>query len=729
MQPISCNLGRLGSRLNLIFEPQNRQARHGALGLFLDQPADLMLGVQDGRGRRFVFPFSRRGQPLRYVELRLTPTSVTWTGVCVPLSIMVEVSFTAPFWPQDEPTSLWPGYIISWRVRPLHRIRWHPQTKPPKTVRLVFDLDRPGRRRPGNETAQRFGYRVPLVPAREDTILDSWPVNVATDRVAEARDWIGPVAGGWRLQNGMLCADVALAPGKPRAAPPLLWVGHTGSVVLEAGGRPARFRYRRYWPTIGAAVGFGAKHWRRLLRKSARFDSLVAGSALSPAAQRLFAQSLQGFFMNTWWCDRDDEAGEWFSVWEGNCLFHSTVDVEYNAAMFYLMFWPRLLGLTLREWLAHMKPNPRGPGRYLDHDMGAGCLANGVAYGHVMGIEEASNYLLLLLAHARFNGDDALPAEDAVRRAARELAEYLVWTDQGGRGFPTEDVWNTIDDGCAAIQFGREQTYLAVKRLAALRAALALEVLERRRDARLRRQLQRAIALAKRSLRRLAWRGDHYAVCIDRSAARAVDPNTGRAAGRGEIEGWDDYHIYSSNGLLLLMMSGALTDLDLLAPMKQDLVAALQASLGPYGCSHNAGDPLNVWVSQNIWRDCIGHYLGAPIPDLPARYWDLQAWSNSGDQAKCFTDTWLNNNLSRYPRGIVCAGYFASLAGLVVNRARRSVLLRPLIRDGRLPLFPLADWKTGNVPALLARDGRFRITGRQTITAAGLRIAVRRGSH
>jgi hypothetical protein len=695
MQSIACNLGRLGSRLNLIFEPAHQRIRYSPLGLFLDRPTELLLGVAGPDGQHHVFPFTGKGTPLQYVETHLTPTTVTWIGYCVPLFVQVEVTFTAPFWPQDERPSLWPGYLVQFRVRPMQRIRWHKPTPSPATVRCLFAVT------PSGKTA------VGLVPTKEDTILADWPVGVETDRVAEADDWFG--GDGWREDDGLLCADVPVG----GESPVLLWVAHTDSVVLEVAKEPAKFRYLKYWPTLADAVRYGQRNAGKLIKKSRQFDDLIAGSALSGPAQTLFAQSFQAYLMNTWWCDTVT-GKEWFSVWEGTCLFHSTVDVEYNVALFYLVFWPRLLGLSLHEWTGHLKANTRGPGRYLDHDMGGGILANGSQYGHIMGVEEAANFLLLLLAHVRFNGDAGILQEPGIRQSAIDLVEYLLWTDQRGRGFPSEDVWNTIDDSAPAIQFGRQQTYLAVKRLAALRAAQTLGFGDKRCAA--------AVKLTKQTLAKDAWLGDHYAVCLDRRAQDVIDPNTGKPPGTGKLKGWDDYHIYSANGLLLLLLTGTLTDDDLLPRMRQDIATALPAALGPYGCSHNSVDPMNVWISQNIWRDCVAHYLGQPIPDLSDRYWSLQVWSNTRDQAKCFVDTYVGNNLSRYPRGITCAGYLLSLAGLVVDRTRGTVQLNPVIRDGRLPLLSLADWKKGAVPWLVVRNGRTTVTGKDILRRQGLRV-------
>ena len=162
-------------------------------------------------------------------------------------------------------------------------------------------------------------------------------------------------------------------------------------------------------------------------------------------------------------------------------------------------------------------------------------------------------------------------------------------------------------------------------------------------------------------------------------------------------------------------MTDTMVDKDLVEPMKIDIASALEASLGPYGCSHNAGDPLNVWVSQNIWRDCIAHYLGQPVPDLTPRYWNLQVWSNTKDQHKCYIDTYLNNNLCMYPRGITIAGYFLSLAGLQIDRTESLVQLKPVFQNGKIPLFPLADWKTGRIPMLVAENGQYEVAGRGII--------------
>ena len=64
MQLMSWMVSRLGSRFSLVFEPHRRQVKHSALGRFLDQPTDLMVGLVDPDGVERVLPFTKRGMPL-----------------------------------------------------------------------------------------------------------------------------------------------------------------------------------------------------------------------------------------------------------------------------------------------------------------------------------------------------------------------------------------------------------------------------------------------------------------------------------------------------------------------------------------------------------------------------------------------------------------------------------------------------------------------------------------
>src|SRR5690606_3575054 len=151
-----------------------------------------------------------------------------------------------------------------------------------------------------------------------------------------------------------------------------------------------------------------------------------------------------------------------------------------NVALVYLCLWPQLLEMQLRQWVFHEHNHEPSGGGWLSHDMGAGAFATGQAYPHQMEVEENCNYLLLLQAYTRWTGDEYVARN--VAGLVERLARYLVWTDRDDSGFASEGIANTIDDASPAIQYSRKQTYLAIKRAAALRAAADMLALVGRED-------------------------------------------------------------------------------------------------------------------------------------------------------------------------------------------------------------------------------------------------------
>jgi xylan 1,4-beta-xylosidase len=134
---------------------------------------------------------------------------------------------------------------------------------------------------------------------------------------------------------------------------------------------------------------------------AARVDAILSKHDLGAAWENLLAQTLHSCLACTWWARRDD-GREWFSMWEGSCYFHSTVDVEFTQAPFYLTIWPELLGLQLEQWTGYLVPGESLLGAaglgsaYLAHDCGQVVCANECRYQHPMAVEESANFLVLL---------------------------------------------------------------------------------------------------------------------------------------------------------------------------------------------------------------------------------------------------------------------------------------------------------------------------------------------
>lgn len=688
MHLMTAVLARLGSRFALVFQPQAQHVLHSALGRYLDAPARCTVALAAGERVRSL-PLGR-GLPLfEVMEQEIGPCHVALVGRSWELGLGLRWECLAPFYPQDVPTSILPAFLLRGEVFRVPRIFWTRAAEPSKPVRFLMRLERPHCRLspwPGEEPGLLLRSSIPRALWREGQPSPPPPNGVDDFSAEEA---LLGLEGRVRLVEDTLEWECDLdRPETCRFS--ALWAAYVAEPVLTVLGQPARFLYTRLWASLEEVVRYARAHEEELRRRTACFEETLQQSSLTKSEQDLLAFSLQNFLLNSWWVVRE-EGEDWFSVWEGSCHYHSTLDVEYNDALFYFALWPELLEKLLDEWPLFEQRSPLGS--FLSHDMGWGLEVNGQKYPHPMEVEENCNYLLLLGAYHRWTG-----REEVLRRhseLARRLTDYLHRSDTTGSGFPTEGVANTLDDASPAVQFARRQTYLGVKALCAL--AMAADMARALGDGEWEERCLQQARRLREALEREAWLGDHYAVCLDRTTEGLRDAWSGEPLPPGELEGWDAYSLYTSNGTLYPLLVGVELDLDW-ERLRTDLLQAHRHSLTEYGCTHSSWDRSNVWVSQNLWRDCIAAYLGLPIHDAD-RYWALQALMNTGGLHKGFIDTSFTNNLCYYPRGVAAIGLLFARIGLQWDGRTRCLRLFPTISaPSRFPLLPFADWGRGLVP-------------------------------
>ncbi len=682
-------LAKLGSRCAINFRPNRGDIRVSALGRFLDYTADLAIGVRTESGVERALPFTKDAPHFEYVEQELTMNSITFRARSVAAGCLMEVTFTSPFYPRDVPLCTAPFFYIDVRISAIKdMVHWDRVTGDDVAKGAFFLRLKRGPMDCRHDAEDlTWTYRVPLQGAK-DVERSYQPPEDASAPTAACTERIALVGGEGEVgADGFECPfDAAAGPIELR----LIWAAHVSDPVLEAGGEPTTFKYNEFLSDVGAVVSFAQSEEQRLRRRSALFDSLFAESSLAKGHRDFVAYTFQSYLSNTWWTRKPD-GSDWFSVWEGICMYNSTIDVEYNLGLVYFALWPELLELTFQEWEQHEQPAEVGS--FLSHDMGEGCVANGQSYPHHMEVEENTNFLLMLHAHWRWTGCDA--AIERHTALMKRLVAYLEAADKTGNGFPNIGTANTIDDASPAVQYSNEQTYLGVKCLCAFE--VTAHVADHLGDADLAERCRRRARLIRETLDAEAWLGDHYVVCIDKDASGVKDAWTGEEIGPGELPGWDAYSLYTSNGMLYPLMAGA--DLPMDADrVRQDMLSATRASLIEYGCTHSSADRSNIWISQNLWRDFTGAYLGIDYLDMATRYWDFLKFENARPEGRCFIDTYIANNLCYYPRGITSIGVLMAALGMQLDRAAGKLRLAPVRVPCRLPLTALADWENEEIP-------------------------------
>jgi hypothetical protein len=699
----------LGSRHGLFLDPVNRQVR---LLRFNMSHSDQVLQIRAGaviNGVEHVLPLCHDGQPFRFFDQRLSPCTVAIMGIDPETAIKVKLTFVTPFRPRDAAFSTIPvlGLRLEAELLAGH-FRWTGTKDRPAAVELFLELAGEGIQvEPASNGSLALRFT-----SMANTVENKQTHTPAAVIPFPQEDRLVPLSG--RLQGTRFTQTVSLDTKAEHTPLTLAWCTHS-EPVLEVMGRRHPFRYTRQFKNLGAVCDWAAVHGAELFENAARVDGIVGNNNLSKSTNDLLAQTLHSFLANSWWVDREDK--EWFSVWEGNCFFHSTVDVEYTQAPFYLAVWPELLGLELDQWTAYSKDGSltvgeRGKGTlFLSHDCGQHTVANAQVYPHEMEVEETTNYLILLYAHWRRTGDDRL-----VREKVEFVEKYLAFlqaADTTGNHIPDKGVANTVDDASPAIQFGREQVYLAVKTMAAF--ACGSHLLRAAGRVRAADALEPIVTAIRARMETDGWQDDHYVTLLDKSGKGIINPWTHEAMTLETVPGWDSAHIYTENGLALLDMVG----LDLgLSPerLQTDLRVATTQCLREYGCVHSAysstimvtgpgaeglaGAALSPgWISMNMLRDIAAFYRGVDLRALVDRYWQWQVTVNT-QEPKGFFETFNGNNLHIYPRGVAIWGYFDALAGLVIDKAAGVDLESRPFTQIRVPRLLDADWAAGTCPVI-----------------------------
>jgi hypothetical protein len=308
----------------------------------------------------------------------------------------------------------------------------------------------------------------------------------------------------------------------------------------------------------------------------------------------------------------------------------------------------------------------------------------------------------MLAARTYFTGD--LDLARKLMPLCRRLAEFIIQCDTTGNGFPDRGTANTIDDGSPALQYGKQQTYLAVKAHAALWAMAEMEDLLSKGKESHAEHWKAFASKGTKTLNEKAWLKDHFAVTLTKTTKGITDPWTGKPLPEGELKGWNDFSLYTDNGLLYLFVANIKMPRWNHARFAQDTESAERATRTPYGCRHTGSGDAIIWFSQNLWRDYTAAYLGVDMLANIESYWDYQLMTGDNLDSSLYYDTTPQNNLNFYPRGATVFGAAFAAAGLRLNRIEKEVHLSPLRSTMRVPLLPLVDWKKMRAPWLVVRN-------------------------
>jgi hypothetical protein len=687
-------LPRFGSRALLDLRPQWGDAEATPYGKFVEPAFPLVLGIESG-GATYALPFARALAGLRAFDSVVERRTITRLRYDVTFpGHRGTITIHAPFDPGDLVGSALPVFRIEFAVE---RLATEPAAGPVRARVAVVT--------PGSATL------------RESTVGEAnGAVGVETHTDGEVERGLFAVAGAVRAGPRRLNAEIDLDLASGSATAEFHLVLLSKRPIVREGEVPYRARVAPETATAESILERSLALRERLDAASDVVDGLVERAIMPAPLAELLRIAIPSFLMNT--VDAESPDGRrFYSCIEGFCRYHATLDVEAHALPFYAWFAPELIALELRRAAANVSADD-----VMGHDIGRDGTIGAPMYPHAMPIEENTNFVLMVREHVAHTGDLSF-AREHESTIDRLLARVRA-ADEDGDGLAERDVANTIDDGSAAVQYSRGQTYLAVKSAAAFLAAAALREPSDPRAAEYRDYAERI----RRTLLARSWRGTHFALAADASAVGLVDPwKSGIAdvvpaevaAGTVEdtvLEGAD-----SANGLAALGSIFALRTFDE-PPVPRDVLAIDLATADEriarrFVLAH-AEHEINGWVSLSLLRDAARVHLGGDGTRNLARYAELQRRRNRLDDLANwagFCDSPYNRYLSYYPRGVAALALVDALAGLRVDRVQARIELAPALDSLRIPLPAFADWKSLRVPWLeVDRDADGRIRARVT---------------
>ena len=690
-------IAKFGSRLSMNFRPGTREIFLSPAGRFLDKPVPvnfgvLYNGVKYGLGffdNNRVWTFGNDQTEFQFIEQHEEFDRVKFRCRDFRIGVDCIFEFIAPFYPQDKLLCTLPVLFVKATVNRL--IDRAVRADDEKQISVYCDLM-------GSDFYELDGG---LYQSDRYYLYDDYIHYQDTEGLRGFLDKNSFVKKGICGELYISCLNSSTVNGKTILSEGMISQtqeletcfavsGYVGGDTLQAGGRAYQFYYTEKFKNIFEVADYAKENYRQIIEKSKSFNIHLEQSSLPDDYLSFLGFSFRSYAGNTWWAIDEGQKKEWFSVWEGNCLFHSTVDVEYNLGVFYLMLWPQLLEMQLENWNSYKKQG------YISHDIGAVLNAEESAYPHDMEIEENCNFILLLYALCKTRGRKDIAAK--YYKTAKELAEFNKSCDLTGNGLANTGVANTIDDSSDDVQFAEEQIYLGIKEYAAYYAMRQMS----RDAADLETQIlcEEECSKIKNTIEKSGWLGDHYRVNLISSNGKINPASIYKSMGSISTEhGSSAYSTYTANGFLYLFLGGEDVDWNL-KRLKKDIVNAEKACDTSFGSTHSSVDKSHIWISQNIFRDLCAGYLGVDMSDNIQKYWAFEKYENQGGRGGCFIDTYGWNKLNYYPRGLASIGYLYSMAGLCIDEINKTIWLTPCKAPISIPLFHFADWLHNKVPVI-----------------------------
>lgn len=668
-------INRFGSKFGIQFYPHGAGVlpvglgpRHNKVSPTNGIYAHVFLAVQI-KGHRYVLPLipasqlARTDRRITQYALHRTMTQVDFRSSQYPKGVVVHWKFISPFYPQATRLCTAPMFYVRCQIK-------NTGTRP-MALRILAGFKHSRKTTimaPNNLIIRKELVHAVFRGPETDKYPKTIPQTLALASDESGRDHLVTqrvdgcdclvlnitLASGGQITTGFILAQYA----------------NTASIVDVLGHR-CGYEYQALFPSIESVIGYARKHQSSILARSAIFDNIIAQAAIPQNIKHFIARNFQVYLGATWLLHGANDKPI-FTSYEGGTGYFSTVDVEFNLAPFYCMFWPSCLKSELNLWSqeydrgAHYKPYRTGPRGALirfgpqygimEHDIGGGFIINKQVYMlGPMPVEENSNYILMNDLYYCYTGQ--LSTFIRHEKLCIALANYILHSSTDGTGLPNHGTNNTLDGFGYIHRNYPDQVFLGLKAACALQAMGSMLISAGHRHT-ASPYLRRA-NLIVHSIEAKAWQGNHYAITISpRHPA-----------------GWNAPWALTTNGLLYNLLTAQPQPL-MPQRVRSDLTSAI--------------DVYTKWPSMGIWRDMIACYFGL----YPRTTYDFRP-DFIGDM---------------YPRNFNAIAMLQAWGHIGINIPQRRVTIGSHAK-GWFPLPALADWNKQVIPRIRVVHGRVQVRG------------------
>lgn len=652
-------LSRFGSHFSVQFHPNLRSGGVLPVGLgpnsarapvYFGWDLELPQGIERwSLPMHYTAVFNKKERTVQRFSIQRTMNTLQWTHLDEDNGIKVDYEWVSPFYPQDPKISTAPFFYVTSKL--------HNESRSPVKGNLYAGLEALKETRALHDgtivqkVEMAAAFRGPeLKPGK----LLSYDLAVATlsDQPSFSAK-LDSGSGYWQTHR----SPFNLNPGQTIEITYIFASYLNNPSIVRRHGEDCDFFYKAYFANLEEVVAY-ARHERELiLEKSHAFDALFANSTIEQKVKDFIAWNFHIYLGATWYL-RDPSGTPFYTCYEGGTGYFSTIDVEYNLAPFYAMFWPSLLSDQLDLWATtYLKGNQERPFTFgpehkiMPHDVGGGFEIDEQIY--ILGpmpVEENSNYLLLHHLFYEATGDLSF----FIRHldVCRQLADGIVASDLNGNGLPNVGTNNTLDCFEDLYKDVEDQVFLGIKAGSAL--LVFAQLLERAEKPELAAPYRAHAHTTFSTIESHAWLGDHYALTISPSKPK----------------GWDLPSPLTTNGMAYLFLTGQKI------PLRIDhLIKDMALSMKDY----------SMWPSMGVWRDMIGGYLSL---------------EGTGDYR--FRPDFRGD---MYPRSFNSVWMIQAHGGLSFSAPDKTVQLMGK-KDGAYPILQLADWEKGMIPWIHIKGGK-----------------------